>query len=289
MLAGTFTSCTKDLDEVGLNASSIDAAKGVSTKNGNPNNNGGGQGNENGQPPIKTGMTVSFSEPNPIVGSTVVLQVNFATLPVGGELKIEEVIGYDDKNNPIIGATLATFVPGAGPFTTEITKNEAGTYEYRAHYIPKGGTGYAQAQSIGSVTFIEAACLESELKGELISSNKYDTYTEYTVRYTFKSCTTINDAKIQGGLTAFTEFVSAVDGNNVEAKEEDTAIGNDKSNSKISWQLGNIASGYGNTFTITFKNIKKNQEGEITGEWSVKGTNDAGEKVEFVAAPISVN
>ena len=27
MLAGTFTSCTKELDEVGLSASSIDAAK----------------------------------------------------------------------------------------------------------------------------------------------------------------------------------------------------------------------------------------------------------------------
>lgn len=255
MLAGTFTSCTKELDDVGLNASSIDAAKKeVSANNGNPNN-----GNPNGSQPIQTGMTVTFSETNPTVGSTVNLQVNFATLPVGGELRIEEVIGYDDNNDPIIGARLATYVPVTGPFTTEITKNEAGTYEYRAHYVPKGGSGYAQAQAFGSVTFVEAECNQgmtaTVTNATRLEGNNY----RITVAFTLNTCESYSDVHIQGGLTA---KVSNVSTNGTIRKQTN----ND--NYIVFWDEASLAKGT-KTYYITFdKEIKG--AGDVTGDWSAK-------------------
>ncbi|MBX0334449.1 hypothetical protein K3G39_14500 [Pontibacter sp. HSC-14F20] len=275
MIAGTFTSCTKDLDEVGLNASSIDAAKGGVTDN-------------NSDKKLAPVITINFSESPAVVGRPVTISIT-VTEPSASEEKLtsgnlilqrmtdlgwESVAHSDEKK---AAPTLSyTFTPDA-----------AGTIQWNTKYTG-GGKSFENTDTKVDLEVLDN-CQNTELRGELISSTKYVGYTEYTVKYTFKSCITINGAKIQGGLTAFTELVSAIDSKNVEANEEDTAIGNDKSNSKISWQLGNIASGYNNTFTITFKNFKKNQEDEITGGWSVEGTDNAGEKVKVVAAPITLN
>ncbi|SIR20640.1 hypothetical protein [Pontibacter lucknowensis] len=274
MLAGTFTSCTKDLDEVGLNASSIDAAKKeVSADNGNDK--------------LTPVITVTYSPSTAIVGQPVTMTIT-ATAPDGtilpkGELMLQQLIGTEWVQIVKSESIIYTFTP-----------ESVGFIYYNIKYIGAGGN-IENINTFRSQLEVVASCQKTELTGRLIDSETKTgledkgAYTQYTVEYTFNSCININDAKIQGGLTAFTEFVSAVDGNDVGAKEEDTAIGNDKSNSKISWQLGNLTSGYSNTFTITFKNFKNNQEGEITGDWSVEGTNDTGKKIKIVAPPVTVN
>lgn len=297
MLAGTFTSCTKDLDDVGLNASSIDAAKvKAQAGNGTPNNNAGGQGNQKATPTL----SLTFSESPVVVGTPVTITVTVGAPAGGGSLPTQGTMNLQraklGENGPYTDAASATYwedvvttqIQKTGlSFNHTYTPDAVGTFGWRVRYTG-GGSAFEGTETAADIVVV-ARCANTELTGQLINTVVNTDYTLYTVRYSFNACINIKGAKIQGGLTAFTEFVSATDKNGNTAEIRKTAKGNNESNSNISWQLGDIASNYSNSFTITFKNFKKNQEGEITGDWSVEGTNDAGEKVEFLAAPISVN
>lgn len=248
MLAGTFTSCTKDLDEVGLNASSIDAAKKeVSATNGN------------GNKPVETGMTLSFSETTPTVGSTVTIEVKFSTLPIGGELRIEEVLGYNEKNEPIIGERLATYIPGQGPFTAQITKNVAGKYEYRSHYIPKGGSGFSEAKAYNTVEFINSECSES-LTAKVTNATPLGN-NNYTIEVTFtlNTCETYSNVKVQGGLTAHVSNINT-----------DATLSHEvgQGNQIRYWEEASLAAGT-HTYTVTFNKEMKGSD-FVTGDWSAK-------------------
>ncbi|PVY36588.1 hypothetical protein [Pontibacter virosus] len=256
MLAGTFTSCTKELDEVGMNASSIDAAKGVSTKNGNPNNNSGGQG----QPPIETGLTLTFSPEEVEIGSSTIIEATFAARPTSGELRIQKPNGYDAEGK-IIWLNLEVFnmETAKGPFTYEFSSNEVGIYQFRAHYVTMG-SGFKTSEDIGSVEFVNTQCTEgltaAVTSATPLGNNKY----EITVTYTLITCDTYSKFKIQGGLTS--------NAYNVTSNGNITKTGGDKGNGNhiINWEKDFISKGT-HTFAVKFEQVL-NGNTEITGDWN---------------------
>ena len=141
LVAGTFTSCTKDLDEVGLSASSSNAAKGVTAPNSNK--------------PVDAGLSLSFSNTNPVVGTTTTVTAAFATTPTKGTLNIEQAT--DASATDWVKVKIFDLSKSSGPFSYDFTTNVAGSYPFRAHYTP-GGSSFSQAQVINTVTFVEASC-----------------------------------------------------------------------------------------------------------------------------------
>lgn len=281
MLAGTFTSCTKDLDEVGLNATSIDAAK----KEVKPTNNGSNaQSGEIGNDKVLPVITVTYNQSPALVNTPVTMTITVAepagynhTLTSGNLILerstppgwVEEAKSENEKAAPTL---IHTFTP-----------TSVGTINWRVKYT--GGGKHFENFNTPTQLEVVNSCQKTEINGQLIDTKAGDGYTLFTVKYTLNSCINITGAKVQGGLTAYTELVSATDsnGNNSNVSEPGKS-----DNSIISWNLGNIGSGYSNSFTVVFKNTKKDPSGEITGVWSVEGKNDEGGEVKYTT-PALIN
>lgn len=276
LVAGTFTSCTKDLDEVGLSATSTAAKKEATAAN-----------NDKKLDPV---VTINFSESPAVVGQPVTVSIT-AKEPSDSKEKLTSGNLILQRMTSLGWESVAhSEEKKAAPTVTyTFTPDAAGTIQWNVKYTGGGKFFENTDTKVNLEVVVVEKCLNTELKGELISSARFDGYTLYTVKYTFKSCTTITGAKIQGGLTAFTEFVSATDKNGHPAGVKPTAKGNGESNSVLTWQLGDINAGYSNSFTVTFKNFKKNQGGEITGNWSVEGKDEAGKEAKYATAPVRVN
>ncbi|WP_299707051.1 hypothetical protein [uncultured Pontibacter sp.] len=257
LVAGTFTSCTKDLDEVGLNSSATEA---VRATNANPNNNGGGS------QPIETGLAIEFSNATPQVGTYTTIEAKFTAVPTSGELRIQEATGVA-LDGSTIWTNLRVFnlENATAPFTYDYTSNTAKEYSFRAQYVPKNGSGYKAAHMEGNVTFI-AICTGANLTAQQVYANPVEGgLTEYKVAFTLTSCTEYSNVKLQGGVSAtITGNVVAMSADGVEG---DVRYNNN--NAVVSWSELNLTPGYSNTFYVTFRMEKSDKEDPI-GDWTAK-------------------
>ncbi|GGG06902.1 hypothetical protein [Pontibacter amylolyticus] len=250
MLAGTFTSCTKELDEVGMNATSIDAAKKeVGATNGS------------NTPRVEADINLSFSPTTQMIGNAVTITISFGTsAPKDGKLHLEQATGVDSEGKTIWTKVNEYPVTAGGVYTHEFTSNVAGTFEFRAHYIPNGNNGFSNTFKSGTVTFT-ADCVQgmtaTVVEKELIGGNMY----RLKVAFTLTTCEAYSNVHIQGGLTAKVSNVSVSENGNVRKHTN-----ND--NYTIFWDETSLAKGT-KTYYVTFEKEIKGAE-TVTGNWSAK-------------------
>ncbi|MDO6389217.1 hypothetical protein Q4E40_03690 [Pontibacter sp. BT731] len=250
MLAGTFTSCTKELDEVGLSATSIDAAKKeASTTNGN------------NIPKVEADINLSFSPTTQTIGKAVTITVGFGTnVPKDGKLHLEQATGVDADGKTIWTKVNEYPVVVGGVYTHEFTSNVVGTFEFRAHYIAQGNNGFSNTFKYGSVTFT-ADCIQgmtaTVVEKQLIGNNMF----RLKVAFTLTTCEAYSNVHIQGGLTAKVSNVSVSENGTVRKHTN-----ND--NYVIFWDEASLVKGT-KTYYVTFEQEIKGA-GEVTGNWSAK-------------------
>ncbi|MCP2045866.1 hypothetical protein [Pontibacter sp. HSC-36F09] len=250
LLAGSFTSCNKDLDEVGLNASAIDAAKKeVGATNGN------------NTPKVEADINLSFSPTTQMIGNAVTITISFGTnAPKDGKLHLDQATGVDADGKTIWTKINEYPVTDGGVYTHEFTSNVVGTFEFRAHYIANGNNGFSNTFEYGSVTFT-ADCVQgmtaAVVEKEHIGSNMY----RLKVAFTLTTCEAYSNVHIQGGLTAKVSNVSVSENGNVRKHTS-----ND--NYIITWDEASLEKGT-KTYYVTFEQEIKGA-GEVTGDWSAK-------------------
>lgn len=247
LVAGSFTSCTKDLDEVGLNATSIDAAKkDVQGANNNPR--------------IDADLNLNFSPTEQMVGQMVTVTASFGTnAPSDGKVHLEQATGVDSDGNTVWTLMQAYDVTAGAVYTYNFTSNVVGTFEFRAHYIAQGNNGFKNAFQTGSVTYVDN-CVQGMTAEVVDSEHLGNNMYRLTIGFTLTTCSDYNNVKIQGGLTAKSSNVSAVNGEVIRNTNNDNYI--------INWVETSLAKGT-KTYYMTFdKEIK--DAGMVTGDWSAK-------------------
>ena len=246
LVAGSFTSCTKDLDEVGLSASATEAAKGVPAI---ANNN----------KRIDADLILSFSPETQTIGSAVAITVNFGTnAPTSGKIHLEQATGVDDTGQTIWTLLKAYEVTANGSYTYDFTSNVVGNFGFRAHYIAQGNNGFNNAFKTGSVTFVEN-CVQGMTAQVVDSENLGGNNYRLKVAFTLTTCEDYANVHVQGGLTAKTSNVST---NGVVRKQTN----ND--NYIIKWEEASLAKGT-KTYYVTFEKEIKGA-GAVTGDWTAK-------------------
>lgn len=272
MLAGTFTSCTKDLDEVGLNATSTDAAK-VKAQ----------AGNQKATPTV----TLTFSESPVVVSTPVTITVTVGapagggSAPTQGAMILQRAkLGEFGPYTSVATATywedvMTTQIQKTGlSFTHTYTPDAVGTFGWRVKYAG-GGSAFEGTETSADIEVVNP-CTGATLSTSLVSATAVEGgLTEYKVAFKLSSCTAYSNVKLQGGISATIE-------GNVTAMSADGVAGNIEYNNRnavISWENLNVTDSYNNTFYVTFRKIAKAGE-ELTGDWTAK----AG-KQEVASAP----
>lgn len=248
LVAGTFTSCTKDLDEVGpMSTTNSQEAK---------------AGTFNANRKVDGGLTLSVSKANPSVGETVTITASFVEDVTAGTLRVEQL--QPDNTWLIVKSTnLSTSVKS---LSYDLTSNVEGSYTLRGFYTPTGGANFEQAQTAGSTVTFTSTCTGANLTANLVYATPVeDGLTEYKVAFTLTSCTAYSDVKLQGGISA------TITGN-VVATSADGMQGTVKynmNNAVVSWAGLNVTQGYSNMFYVTFRMADSNKANPI-GDWTAK-------------------
>ncbi|MBD1398771.1 hypothetical protein H9Q13_16475 [Pontibacter sp. JH31] len=248
LVAGTFTSCTKDLDEVGPMSASTEQAAKAGTVNANQKVDGG--------------LMLSISTATPTVGENVTITASFRENVTAGTLRIEQL--QPDNTWAIVKtSSLSSTVKS---ISHDFTSNVVGSYTFRGFYTPTGGANFMQAQTAGStVTFI-SNCTGANLTANLVYATPVaGGMTEYKVAFTLTSCTAYSNVKLQGGI-------SATISGDVVAMSADQVPGAVKYNTRnavVNWAGLNLTEGYSNTFYVTFRMADSNKVNPI-GNWTAK-------------------
>lgn len=263
LVAGTFTSCTKDLDDVGpMSATESQAAK-VKIQAGN-----------NKQTPT---LTLSFSKSPVVVGTPVTITVAVGAPAEGGAVPAKGVLILQRAKISETGAYTAVATAGywedvmttqlekTGPsFTYTFTPDETGLFGWHVKYSG-GGSDYEGVETAADLTVVEA-CEGATLTTSLVSATLLENgLTEYKVAFNLSSCTAYSNVTLQGGISATIEgTVTAADADGLVG-----AIRYNNRNAVISWENLNVTDSYNKTFLVTFRKIAKAGE-ELTGDWTAK-------------------
>ncbi|MHC2993599.1 hypothetical protein OB13_19200 [Pontibacter sp. HJ8] len=263
LVAGTFTSCTKDLDEVGpMSATETQDAK-VKIQAGNVK-----------QTPT---VTLSFSESPVVVGTPVTITVAVGAPLDGGTTPTKGVLILQRAKISETGAYSAVATAGywedvkttqidkTGPgFTYTLTPDEIGQFGWRVKYSG-GGAGYEGVETAADLTVV-AACQGATLSTSLVSATLLgDGMTEYKVAFHLSSCTAFSNVKLQGGISATIQGA-------VTAVDEDGQAGSIRYNERnvvVNWSGLDVTNAYNKTFFVTFRKVAKAGE-ELTGDWTAK-------------------
>ncbi|WP_026236349.1 hypothetical protein [Pontibacter roseus] len=261
LVAGSFTSCTKDLDEVGLNASATEAAKinAQASKKATPS------------------LSLSFSESPVVVGTPVTIMYSVGAPADGGaaptkgtlilqRAKLSETGAYTDVATAAYWEDVVTTqVQKTGTsFTHTYTPDATGTFGWRVKYAG-GGQDFEGTESAADIVVVNP-CTGATLSTSLVSATPVEGgLTEYKVALKLSSCAAYANVKLQGGISATLEgSVSAVSANGVAGQ-----IDYNNRNAVISWKNLNVTDSYSNTFYVTFRKYAKAGEG-LTGDWTAK-------------------
>jgi hypothetical protein len=171
--------------------------------------------------------------------------------------------------------------------STELTINglPAGIYVIRAHFVPSECTFDSRIYSSKSehqvIEVIEKIVYEGlALTGEVLSYNSSSNMFE--VKFNVNPCSqSYNSLKLQGGLVAKTGSVSGV--------PEPTNIKELNQNFIITWDIGNVTTGFNEDYIIRYKYIPEGNNGDevqITGNWSVEGFTADGTPVTVECPPV---
>ena len=268
-----FSSCSKDMEEVNPN---LDGTATVDAKN------------DNLKPTTKgpTEAVITLTVPTPVLvdnQTTIIVSIADAA---SGELRLER--GTDDYGNYTSTQDATKWeivakqdVEASKTINHTFTPDKTGTFGFRAKYVPKGGSGYLAKDVFKDMVVYEECVGMMMLNGSVTSvSNLGNNMYQFTVAYNVKSCSDVFDAKLQGGLTAGVNFNESTGTSPMATGVEERGKRDEKPNYVINWMLGNLTNGYNQTFTVTFtKELKGAGEHTITGDWSVKGKDAAGNEV----------
>lgn len=267
-----FAACTKDISNNPSNSSASQneqlSSKG---KGGNEVDESTAQENKSEKISATAKFDLSFNPAIAMVGQDVnlVAKVDFSE-PVK---QLQCIIKYstdgttwiDYKNIKIDEKeSLTTYT-----FDTTFTAETIGVTYW---YVHLAGRDVAPHQDSDAVRFeVKKACNELKLESTEpvgVPSAKGGNWYDFTVTYKITSCKALQNAKLQGGLTAFSADPTSVDANG-EAGDIRKKTNNE--NYIVNWNL-NITEGYENTFTIKFsKELNGDGPHQITGSWSVEG------------------
>lgn len=247
LVAASFTSCTKDLDEVGLNATSIDAAKKEVQASNNTR--------------IDADLNLSFSPTEQMIGQAVTITASFGTnAPTDGKVHLEQATGVDSEGNTIWTLLQAYNVTAGAVYTYDFTSNVVGTFEFRAHYIAQGNNGFKNTFKTGSVTFVDN-CIQGMTAEVVESQHLENNVYRLKVAFTLNTCEDYSNVHIQGGMTAKVSNIDVSEGGEIRKHTN-----ND--NYIVYWDEASLARG-SRTYYVTFdKEIKG--AGMVTGDWTAK-------------------
>jgi hypothetical protein len=246
LVGGSFSSCTKDLDEVSvMNASVSQDAKGLKTNNSGK---------------VDADVSVNFSNNTPSVGSEITVSVVFnSNTPSGGKLHLEQE--QLNSEGLLTWVKIADFdvTQGQAQYNHNFTSNVEGTVKFRAHYIAQGTVNFSNTFAYGNVTFVNSECTEGMVaevtKAQHLAGDNY----RITVSFTLKTCADYTNVHIQGGLTAHVT--------NIETEgqiRKETGNGNHI----IQWDEVSLAAG-SKTYSVTFDK-EMTGSGIVTGNWSAE-------------------
>ena len=153
-------------------------------------------------------------------------------------------------------------------FDTTFKAETVGVTYWRVHLA---GKDVAPHQNSDVVRFEVKACEALKLVAQEpvgVPSAKGGNWYDFTVTYKITSCKPLQNAKLQGGLTAFSTEPTSVDANGIAGNIRKKT---NNENYIVNWNL-DINEGYENTFTIKFsKELNGDGPHQITGSWSVEG------------------
>jgi hypothetical protein len=219
--------------------------------------------NSFGAAPIATVTSVSFSPSSTVTAGTevtVTASIASANDVVGGELRLEL---YNDVTLNWDQVAAVTCAAGDDAATYVFTPGAVGTLNFRAHYVPSGGSGFSQNMSLTApLTVIEGDCNgDVSLTVDNVSASISGSNVTYTIDYTVKACVDVNNVKLQGGLTAGVTNPSSTAG----------TITQKNKNYTCTWTIGNMTAGQSESYSVTFTKKMSAGTTNIAGSWSAKG------------------
>jgi hypothetical protein len=260
---GVFSSCTKT-DSAEFNEADMLAGR------GNPNNPDVGSSSSD------VPLEIAFN-PSPVVeGQPMTITGSISTstntiAPECGKIQLQvwnpstsdwDNIGEADITSTNQEVIVTDFVPAL--VGTDV-------YKFRLHYIKGGCPGYANSFSDEFFLTVLPACSGLGIEGVVTSAeNLNDGNYLFTVTYTVTTCTLeFNKLKTQGGLTAWTTFVSAYGGENW--------FPGTSTNQIIRWEelapAGQLLSNATRNYVVKFKKAWNGEDPiTITGDWSVSAS-----------------
>ncbi len=268
LIAGVAASCTQTSEL----APQLDPNRGA--KGGPTTNPGGGNG------AISVDETIAFSVNPATTGVPLTITTTISSVsgvPTCGELRLEQALDANGSPTSSLSAvtweTVEEFAPAAfatGEVAYSYTPTMAGTFGFRAHYVPTGGANkcddakYTGAPGVAMDLVVGSECVKS-LAPTLTSATelgggKY----RFVVTYTLNDCGEGVTGKLQGGLTAGSTLESASPSGYVVSANAKSTV--------VSWS-GVGAGSYTLTFTKTLKGTTgDNPDGSfnLTGAWSFK-------------------
>lgn len=268
LVLGMLTSCVKE-------TSQTSDSNQLAARGGQPNTN---PGNNTAVNPT---MTVTYN-PNPgVQGQTVTVTGSLTpaageTAPTCGKLQLMQ---YDNATSTWIAVgSQVTVTATVQSVSYDFVPTVVGTdvYQFKLHYIPAGCTGYGENKSDAFPLSVVPACIGLSLTGSVTSAvnNNDGTYT-FQVTYTVGTCTLQFDKlKIQGGLTNFSTFISAVGG--LSNTNGTMWVPGSSINNVIKWEEntpGTALPDGDRNYVITFKKAWNGSDPiTLTGGWSVSAT-----------------
>lgn len=287
-LFGIFSSCTKDTlqSSTTSSASSLDGVLGT---NGRGQNDVQPTGNDK----TDVSLVVIYDPAIGIKGQDVTVTGTFAetsAVPDCGQLQLEQLVNgvYVAVESPVDVSQTNHEVTYT--FTPTVVGEAA--YSFRVHYVASGGPGgqcnFNQKMSEGFPLTVIDACLPLDLEVADVkgipqgSTNWYD----FEVTYRVKSCPAYTGAKLQGGLTAVTNFDES-DLSSTDLLADGSERKNTQNDNHIIYWFFDITSNYNNTFTVKFtKELKGDGPYQITGGWSVSAKDASGNEVRDEVEPV---
>lgn len=274
LVGGLFTACSQ-MDTLSPQGDRTNA----NAKPGTPGGGGGGA--------ISVGETITFSTNPATVNVPVSVSIALTPQPACGVVELEQAV--DALGQPTSSALAVNWEKIKSFEATEFanmvyeyTPTTEGVFGFRGHYIPtKGantcqGVNYTGAPGLAVDLVVGSqVCQGLTLAATLASAIPTGVANEYTftVKYTLSNCdgTTYTKGKLQGGLTAGVNYLSAS-----PAPSEVRAT---KQNFIINWQNVSITDG-SQDYTVTFtKKLSGTGPYKITGDWSYKAYNANNELV----------
>ncbi|AKQ45132.1 hypothetical protein TH63_04980 [Rufibacter radiotolerans] len=214
-------------------------------------------------------VIVSINQAGPVsAGSSVVIT---ASKGVGQE---EGTIALEEK---IVNEGVESWVTVANPLVIESASVDLDNgREFRGYLTrPQGTNKAAQNNDFVSTSIklkVQEDCAGFNLDPSMVSvkylgNNNYEFTTDYVVTTCGRA---VNGIKLQGGLTAGAVFVKDQTTSGVVPK---TTGKGDKSNTVLTWNVGDMPAGATKTFTVVYsQKVACGTMKTITGAWSAKGT-----------------